>query len=129
MVLWEARPRADRWLNLAPAAVHRCEAQLPRLRRAPIPTRLSLVWLLDGGKPMDTFNIHEAKTHFSKLVDSVMQGNEIVIAKSGKAAVKLVPISSVKPKLRLGVLKGRIRIADDFDAPLADEVLAGFEGR
>jgi prevent-host-death family protein len=78
---------------------------------------------------METFNIHEAKTHFSKLVDSVMQGNEIVIAKAGKAAVKLVPISSVKPKLRLGVLKGKIRIADDFDAPLADDVLAGFEGR
>ncbi len=55
---------------------------------------------------MDTFNIHEAKTHFSKLVDSVMQGNEIVIAKAGKAAVKLVPISPLKPKLRLGVLKG-----------------------
>ena len=78
---------------------------------------------------MDTFNIHEAKTHFSKLVDSVMQGNEIVIAKAGKAAVKLVPISSPKLRLRLGVLKGKIKIADDFDAPLADDVLAGFEGR
>ncbi len=78
---------------------------------------------------METFNIHEAKTHFSRLVDSVMQGNEIVIAKAGKAAVKLVPIAPHKPKLRLGVLKGRIRIADDFDAPLADDVLAGFAGR
>jgi prevent-host-death family protein len=78
---------------------------------------------------MATFNIHEAKTHFSKLVDSVMRGNEIVIAKAGKPAVKLVPISPLKPRLRLGVLKGRIRIADDFDAPLADDVLAGFEGR
>lgn len=78
---------------------------------------------------METFNIHEAKTHFSKLVDSVMQGNEIVIAKAGKAAVKLVPILHLKPKLRLGVLKGKIKIADDFDAQLADDVLAGFEGR
>ena len=78
---------------------------------------------------METFNIHEAKTHFSKLVDRVMQGNEIVIAKAGKAAVKLVPIPPLKPKLRFGVLKGKIRIADDFDAPLADDVLAGFEGR
>ena len=78
---------------------------------------------------MDTFNIHEAKTHFSKLVDSVMQGNEIVIAKAGKAAVKLVPISVVKPKLRLGLLKGKLRVAHDFDAPLTDDVLAGFEGR
>jgi hypothetical protein len=40
-----------------------------------------------------------------------------------------VPISPVKPKLQLGVLKGKIRIADDFDAPLDDDVLAGFEGR
>lgn len=78
---------------------------------------------------MKTFNIHEAKTHFSKLVDSVMQGNEIVIAKAGKAAVKLVPIAPFKPKLRLGVLKGKIRIADDFDAPLTDDVLGSFEGR
>ena len=78
---------------------------------------------------MEKFNIHEAKTHFSKLVDSVMQGNEIVIAKAGKAAVKLVPISPLKPKLRLGVLKGKIKIADDFDAHLADDVLADFEGR
>ncbi len=78
---------------------------------------------------METFNIHEAKTHFSKLVDSVMQGNEIVIAKAGKAAVKLVPILRLKPKLRLGVLKGKIKIADDFDAQLADDVLADFEGR
>ena len=58
-----------------------------------------------------------------------MQGNEIVIAKIGKPIVKLVPISPFKPKLRLGVLKGKIRIADGFDAPLADDVPAGFEGR
>ena len=78
---------------------------------------------------MTTFNIHEAKTHFSKLVDTVMQGEEIVIAKAGKPAVKLVPMLSRKPELRFGVLKGKIKIADDFDTPLPDDVLAGFEGR
>jgi len=78
---------------------------------------------------MTTFNIHEAKTHFSKLVDTVMQGEEIVIAKAGKPAVKLVPLLPRKPELRFGVLKGKIRIADDFDTPLPDDVLAGFEGR
>lgn len=78
---------------------------------------------------MTTFNIHEAKTHFSKLVDTVMQGEEIVIAKAGKPAVKLVPMSPRKPELRFGVLKGKIKIADDFDTPLPDDVLAGFEGR
>ncbi len=78
---------------------------------------------------MATFNIHEAKTHFSKLVDTVMQGEEIVVAKAGKPAVKLVPISPRKPELRFGVLKGKIKIADDFDTPLPDDVLAGFQGR
>ena len=78
---------------------------------------------------METFNIHEAKTHFSKLVDSAMQGKEIVITKAGKAAVKPVPILPAKPRLRFGALKGRIKISDDFDAPLADDVLASFEGR
>jgi prevent-host-death family protein len=78
---------------------------------------------------METFNIHDAKTHFSKLVDAVMQGEEIVIAKAGKPAVKLVPIRPQKPVLRFGVLKGKIKIADDFDAPLPQDTLAGFEGR
>ena len=78
---------------------------------------------------MEIFNIHEAKTQFSKLVDAVMQGKEIVITKAGKPAVRLVPISPQKPELRFGVLKGKIRIADDFDAPLSDDMLAGFEGR
>jgi prevent-host-death family protein len=75
---------------------------------------------------METFNIREAKTHFSKLVESVLQGNEIVIAKAGKAVAKLVPISPLEPKLRLGVLKGRFRVADDFGAPLADDVLGQY---
>ena len=78
---------------------------------------------------MATFNIHEAKTHFSKLVDTAMRGEEIVIAKAGKPSVKLVPMSPRKPKLRFGVLKGKIKIAADFDTPLPDDVLAGFEGR
>lgn len=71
-------------------------------------------------------NIHEAKTHFSKLVDAVMQGDEIIIAKAGKPAVKLVPISQ-KPVRRFGVLKGKIKIADDFDAPLPESILKSFE--
>ena len=74
---------------------------------------------------METFNIHKAKTHFSTLVDAVMRGEEIVIAKAGKPAAKLVPISPQKPELRFGVLKGKIRIADDLDAPLPHDTLAG----
>lgn len=75
-------------------------------------------------------NIHEAKTHLSRLVDSVMQGEEIVIAKAGKPAARLVPIGGSAPRgVRFGLMKGAIVIADDFDAPLPDEVLAAFEGR
>ena len=77
---------------------------------------------------MHIVNIHEAKTQFSKLVDAVMRGEEIVIAKAGKPAAKLIPITIEKPKRRFGILKGKLRIADNFDAPLPDDVLASFEG-
>jgi prevent-host-death family protein len=75
---------------------------------------------------MRTVNMHEAKTHFSKLVDSVMKGNEIVIAMAGKPVAKLTPIEK-KPKRRPGALKGKIKIAKDFDAPLPEDVLSDFE--
>lgn len=75
---------------------------------------------------MHTVNMHEAKTHFSKLVDSVLHGNEIVIAMAGKPVAKLGPISK-KPLRRFGVLKGKIKIAKDFDAPLSEDILAEFE--
>lgn len=77
---------------------------------------------------MKTVNVHEAKTHLSKLIDAVMKGEVIIIAKAGKPAVKLVPVTVEKPKRQLGILKGKIRIADDFDAPLPDDILASFEG-
>jgi len=76
---------------------------------------------------MHAINIHDAKTRFSKLVDAAMRGEEIIIAKAGKPAAKLVPFS-VKKKRKFGVLKGQIRISDDFDAPLSDEILKEFEG-
>ncbi|MES2142073.1 MAG: type II toxin-antitoxin system Phd/YefM family antitoxin [Pseudomonadota bacterium] len=76
---------------------------------------------------MQTINIHEAKTHFSKLVDAAISGEEIIIAKAGKPVVKLTPISKNKVR-RFGVLKGKIKIANDFDAPLPDDILSSFEG-
>lgn len=77
---------------------------------------------------MPIVNIHEAKTQFSKLVESAMKGEETIIAKSGKPVAKLVPISLKKPKRRLGVLKDKIKISDDFDAPLPEDILSSFEG-
>ncbi|MFM0667253.1 type II toxin-antitoxin system Phd/YefM family antitoxin [Paraburkholderia sediminicola] len=75
---------------------------------------------------MLTVNIHEAKTNFSRLVDAAAGGEEILIAKAGRPTARLVSIA--KPTRRFGALKGAVRIADDFDAPLPDDVIAAFEG-
>lgn len=77
---------------------------------------------------MQIINIHDAKTQFSKLIEAVSQGEEIVIARAGKPAARLVPIEAKRVVRRPGALKGKMRIADDFDAPLPDEILAAFEG-
>jgi prevent-host-death family protein len=69
-------------------------------------------------------NIHEAKNHFTKLVDSVAHGHEIIITKAGKPIAKVSPS---KPGRRFGVLKGKIKLAKDFDAPLPDETFTDFE--
>ena len=78
---------------------------------------------------MQTVNIHEAKTQVSKLVDAVGLGAESMIAKAGKPAAMLVPVPAKRPARIPGAMKGKIRVADDFDAPLPDDVLAAFEGR
>lgn len=72
------------------------------------------------------FNIHEAKTQFSRLVDAAAAGEDVVIARAGKPAVRLVALPA--PARRFGLLKGQVRVSEDFDAPLPPEVLAGFEG-
>jgi len=72
-------------------------------------------------------NIHEAKTHLSKLLARVKEGEEIVIAKAGKPIAKLVPIVE-RPSRRLpGSAKGKVTIAPDFDAPLPEAILEELE--
>ena len=75
-----------------------------------------------------TVNIHAAKTHLSRLVDAAAAGEEIVIAKAGKPVARLVPLRPGGGRRRLGALAGQIWIADDFDAPLPDDVVAAFYG-
>ena len=76
---------------------------------------------------MSQVNIHEAKTHLSRLVKEAAKGKEIVIAIAGKPAARLVSLKTAPAKKRKpGRLKGKIRIADDFDAPLPDELLKQF---
>jgi len=78
---------------------------------------------------MQTINIHEAKTHLSRLLEKVAGGEEVVIAKAGKPIARLVPLDAPPKKRRLGLLKGKLHIPDDFDAPLTENDLAMFEGR
>lgn len=81
-------------------------------------------------QPMTTIvNVHQAKTHLSRLLDEVAAGAEVVIAKAGRPVARLVPLEPVVRKKRFGLLKGRIDVPDDFDAPLPPDVLADFEGR
>ncbi len=71
-------------------------------------------------------NIHEAKTHFSKLLRRVAAGEEIIISKAGQPVAKMVPISGRAPR-RFGIDRGVFEVPDDFDAPLPDAVLDTFE--
>ncbi|HWF85751.1 MAG TPA: type II toxin-antitoxin system Phd/YefM family antitoxin [Vicinamibacterales bacterium] len=75
---------------------------------------------------MKTVNLHAAKTHLSRLVDEAVAGKEVVIAKAGKPMVRLVPVAPKRRRTGFGEMKGRIWIADDFDAPLPDDLLRAF---
>jgi prevent-host-death family protein len=78
---------------------------------------------------MRTINIHAAKTHLSRLVDDAAGGEEIIIAKADKPVARLVPLADARPKRRLGGLAGKVRVPEDFDALLPDDILDAFEGR
>ena len=75
---------------------------------------------------MKRINIHAAKTHLSSLVEEAAAGEEIVIAKAGKPVARLVGLGPPGIKREAGALKGRIRIAEDFDAPLPPEIAKPF---
>ena len=71
-------------------------------------------------------NIHAAKTHLSRLVDEAAGGAEIVIARAGKPVARLGPLERQGPRRRPGLLRGRIWVAQDFDAPLPKKLLDAF---
>lgn len=73
-------------------------------------------------------NIHEAKTHLSKLLARVQEGEEVIIAKAGRPIARLVPMIERPTKRVPGSAKGKVVIAPDFDAPLPEAVLREFEG-
>jgi prevent-host-death family protein len=73
-----------------------------------------------------TLNVHEAKTHLSKLLERVEAGEEIIIARAGRPVARLIPFAQ-RGKRTLGLDRGTGFIAPDFDAPLPDGLLADFE--
>jgi prevent-host-death family protein len=78
---------------------------------------------------MTKINIHQAKTQLSRLVEEVSAGGEVVIARAGKPVAKLVPVESGKRVRKLGLLKGKIKVPRDFDAPLPARIIRAFQGR
>ena len=79
---------------------------------------------------MNTVNIHEAKTHLSKLVDKAAKGESFIIAKAGKPMVKVIPLDAPtgKRKRRLGFMAGQIKVPDDFDRMFDKEIEELFHG-
>lgn len=71
-------------------------------------------------------NIHEAKTHLSKLLRRVAAGEEVVIARAGKPVARLIPVET-RPRRVFGMDRGRFEVPDDFNAPLPEDVLRDFE--
>ena len=77
---------------------------------------------------MAIVNIFEAKTQLSKLVELAEQGQETIIARAGKPVARLTALEPQKKPIVFGLMKGKIWVADDFDALLPDDLMAEFEG-
>lgn len=77
---------------------------------------------------MDTFNVHEAKTQFSRILAKVQAGEEVIIAKAGQPVARIVPIRASGQRLP-DTRQGVVWVAEDFDAPLPDDLVDAFEGR
>jgi prevent-host-death family protein len=75
---------------------------------------------------LDTVNVHEAKTHLSRLLERVERGEEIVIARAGKPVARLVPVEPTTHRRPIGRDKGRVWMSDDFDEPLPWHIFPGF---
>jgi prevent-host-death family protein len=78
---------------------------------------------------METVNIYDAKTRLSQLVDKAAAGEDVIVSRNGKPLVRITRLETQKRRIKFGVLKGKLTVPKDFDAPLPDDVLAGFEGR
>jgi prevent-host-death family protein len=75
----------------------------------------------------ETVNIYEAKTRLSQLVDKAAAGEDVVVSRNGKPLVRITRLEEPKRKIKFGILKGKVKVAPDFDAPLPEEIAATFE--
>jgi len=78
---------------------------------------------------LETVNIYDAKTRLSQLVDKAASGEDVVVSRNGKPLVRITRLEGPKRRIKFGLLKGKLTVPKDFDAPLPDDVLGGFEGR
>jgi len=78
--------------------------------------------------PMMQANIHEAKTHLSRLLRKVLMGEEIVISKAGKPVARIVPYEDALVERQAGRDRGLFEVPDDFNAELPEDVQRDFEG-
>jgi prevent-host-death family protein len=74
-------------------------------------------------------NMHDAKTHLSRLAERAAGGEEIVIARNGQPLARLVAIKEHRQPRKLGLWKGKVSMAEDFDAPLPSDIQKHFEGQ
>lgn len=74
------------------------------------------------------YNLYEAKTSLSRLVDRAANGEEIILSKAGKPLAKLVPFHRATEPRKPGGWEGQVRISEDFDAPLPEDIQNAFEG-
>ena len=78
---------------------------------------------------MTIYNIHQAKSQLSKLIEAVQEGETVTIARAGKPVAILGPLHARSIPRRRGVLKGQIQLGPEFDEPLPSDVLDAFEGK
>jgi prevent-host-death family protein len=79
---------------------------------------------------MKMVNVREAKSTLSRLIEEVTRtGKAVVIARAGRPVAQLVPVTAARANRKLGTLRGKLVVNDDFDAALTEEMAAGFEGQ
>ena len=98
-----------------------------RASRETLPAGLEWRRFSPGG-PLETDNVHAAKTHLSRLIEEAAAGEEVVIARAGKPVARLLPFEARAAPRRPGLMKGEIWSADHFDDPLPEESMATFRG-